>query len=84
MRYVGGTFESPSQSDVHLEVVCEDSIGWSQRDVNTDLQSLPLKGGCNRTVPKPYLFTLQGIRFERKQNPRNRVKEWKEKKLWIE
>jgi len=39
---------------------------------------------CNRTVPKPYLLTLKGMPFERKQNPRNGVKEWKEKKLWIQ
>jgi hypothetical protein len=44
----------------------------------------PPDGHCNRTVPKPYLLTLKGIRFERKQNPRNGVKEWKEKKLWVE
>ena len=39
---------------------------------------------CNKTVPKPYLLTLKGMRFERKQNPRNGVKEWKEKKIWIQ
>ncbi len=59
-------------------------MGLDTQDVDTGVPNPPADvDACNRTVPKPCLFTLKGICFERKQNPRNCVMRWKGG-YWIE